>query len=197
MTDRLRRCGHPLGDTRWCPDCALAEERNRGRLPEPAAAPAAGELIREVLGKLRRELEITSCHVAKDRLFELVDEAERALAAATPSVPQTHPGETDTYIDSVVQAADAHGRMRNPATQRSLDGAKIDLGRHLRQIASSSKTAPPVQVEDDVLQRAADMLTAYAELVKATGQFAEQHYIPEVEYVVSELQAARGQSEHG
>lgn len=33
-----------------------------------------------------------------------------------------------------------------------------------------------------VLSRAAEMLTAYAELVKATGKYAEMHYVPEIEY---------------
>lgn len=41
----------------------------------------------------------------------------------------------------------------------------------------------------DTLKRAADMLLAYAELVKATGRYAEEHYIPEVEWVASELRA--------
>lgn len=64
----------------------------------------------------------------------------KAGTAAAPAVvePVRDSTETDAYIDAVVQAADAHGRMRNPATQRSLDGAKIDLGRHLRHFASSS-----------------------------------------------------------
>ena len=37
------------------------------------------------------------------------------------------------------------------------------------------------------IERAADMLTAYAELVKATGRYAEEHYIPEIENVAAEL----------
>lgn len=39
------------------------------------------------------------------------------------------------------------------------------------------------------LDRAADMLTAYAEMVKAMGRYAEEHYLPEVEQVVAELNA--------
>lgn len=34
------------------------------------------------------------------------------------------------------------------------------------------------------------MLTAYAELIKATGRYAEEHYIPEVENLVGELRNA-------
>lgn len=45
---------------------------------------------------------------------------------------------------------------------------------------------------------AADMLTAYIELVKATGRYAEEHYIPEVQEVVRELRdAARAQTSRG
>lgn len=35
--------------------------------------------------------------------------------------------------------------------------------------------------------RAAEMLTSYAELVKATGKYAEMHYIPEIEFIIGEL----------
>lgn len=49
------------------------------------------DTIREVLRKMRRELEVTSYHIGKDRLFDLVDEAERALSQAPQAaqgVPQ-------------------------------------------------------------------------------------------------------------
>jgi hypothetical protein len=41
-------------------------------------------------------------------------------------------------------------------------------------------------LEPHIAQRAAEMLTAYAELIKATGKYAEMHYIPEVEYIANE-----------
>lgn len=57
--------------------------------------------------------------------------------------------------------------------------------------ASAPSTPPPAVVEavplEWPIERAADMLTAYAELVKATGRYAEEHYIPEIENVASEL----------
>jgi hypothetical protein len=40
------------------------------------------------------------------------------------------------------------------------------------------------------LDEASDMLTAYAELVKMTGRYAEEHYIPEVEELISQLREA-------
>ncbi len=58
-------------------------------------------------------------------------------------------------------------------------------------LASAPSTPPPAVVEAVPLtwpiERAADMLTAYAELVKATGRYAEEHYIPEIENVAAEL----------
>lgn len=42
------------------------------------------------------------------------------------------------------------------------------------------------------LDAAANMLTAYAELVRATGRYAEEHYLPEVQGVIEELRAAHG-----
>jgi len=58
--------------------------------------------------------------------------------------------------------------------------------------ASAPSTPPPavveaVPMESWPIERAADMLTAYAELVKATGRYAEEHYIPEIENVAAEL----------
>lgn len=57
--------------------------------------------------------------------------------------------------------------------------------------ASAPSTPPPAVVEAVPqawpIERAADMLTAYAELVKATGRYAEEHYIPEIENVAAEL----------
>jgi len=47
------------------------------------------------------------------------------------------------------------------------------------------------------LERAAEMLTAYAELVKATGKYSEMHYIPEIEFVIADLRAARSTPKHG
>ena len=40
------------------------------------------------------------------------------------------------------------------------------------------------------VERAADMLTAYTEMIKATGRYAEEHYIPEVEEVIEALRVA-------
>ncbi len=50
--------------------------------------------------------------------------------------------------------------------------------------------AVPAVPEGWQLERAVDMLTAYAELIKATGRYAEEHYIPEVENLVGELRNA-------
>ena len=58
-------------------------------------------------------------------------------------------------------------------------------------LASAPSTQPHAVVEAVPqawpIERAADMLTAYAELVKATGRYAEEHYIPEIENVAAEL----------
>ena len=59
-------------------------------------------------------------------------------------------------------------------------------------LASAPSTPPPAMVgavpmESWPIERAADMLTAYAEMVKATGRYAEKHYIPEIENVAAEL----------
>lgn len=40
MSDQLRKCGHPLGATSWCPDCELAEARASGEFRNGYAASA-------------------------------------------------------------------------------------------------------------------------------------------------------------
>lgn len=36
---QLRKCGHPLGATSWCPECELAEAYRSGEFRGAAAAP--------------------------------------------------------------------------------------------------------------------------------------------------------------
>lgn len=57
------------------------------------------------------------------------------------------------------------------------------------EVVNVETESDPMQ-SDWPLDRAIEMLTAYAELVKATGRYAEEHYIPEVEHVISELRDA-------
>ena len=47
------------------------------------------------------------------------------------------------------------------------------------------------QSDAGVLLRAADMLTAYAELIRRDGatHVEEHHYLPDVEYIATELRA--------
>jgi hypothetical protein len=71
-------------------------------------------------------------------------------------------------------------------------------GMHASTICGTAATATDARAEDDepdtswvrpITERAADMLTAYAEQTKALGRYAEEHYIPEVEHVIEELRA--------
>ena len=62
----------------------------------------------------------------------------------------------------------------------------------VQPLYASAPSTPPHAVVEAVpqawpIERAADMLTAYAEMVKATGRYAEKHYIPEIENVAAEL----------
>lgn len=74
--DRARRCGHPLGSTRWCPECVLAESYASGEwslFPESAAAttstaPTAGALTyADALAAIERVRPLLE---APDRLAE-------------------------------------------------------------------------------------------------------------------------------
>jgi hypothetical protein len=43
LPPKTRRCGHPLGTTRWCPDCELAQRRTPADL-STAAPCSSGDL---------------------------------------------------------------------------------------------------------------------------------------------------------
>ena len=56
--------------------------------------------------------------------------------------------------------------------------------------ADDARTNAAIQKDDDnILLRAADMLTAYAELIRRDGatHIEEHHYLPDVEFVATEL----------
>ncbi len=56
--------------------------------------------------------------------------------------------------------------------------------------ARAALAQPPApQAEAPAATRAAEMLAAYAELIKATGAYAEMHYIPAIEFVIQALRA--------
>ena len=59
--------------------------------------------------------------------------------------------------------------------------------------------APPSELREALLERAADMLTAYGELIRRDGasRIEEHHYLPEVEFLVSELRAILRSTDHG
>lgn len=65
-----------------------------------------------------------------------------------------------------------------------------EFARAIEAAVLASHRAPEQEApepSDNTLARAANMLTAYAELVKATGKYAEMHYIPEIEWVAGQL----------
>jgi len=64
-------------------------------------------------------------------------------------------------------------------------------------LAAPTEAAPTITAPDDspaTRERASEMLTAYAELVKMTGQYAEMHYIPEIEHVITRLREKAAQT---
>jgi hypothetical protein len=67
--------------------------------------------------------------------------------------------------------------------------AAIDLATQPAASTSAQDDEPDTSWTPPVTDRAADMLTAYAEQTKALGRYAEEHYIPEVEHVIEELRA--------
>lgn len=72
------------------------------------------------------------------------------------------------------------------ATSSAPIGDSTDSGLD-RAVAAS---VDPKWLPVNAAGRAVKMLTAYAELVKATGKYAEMHYIPEIEYVIAEIEGA-------
>lgn len=67
--------------------------------------------------------------------------------------------------------------------------------RHVNAANARWCRAEALEEAASVLSRAAEMLTAYAELVKATGKYAEMHYVPEIEYHAASMASVMGLEE--
>jgi hypothetical protein len=63
--------------------------------------------------------------------------------------------------------------------------------RHGDFVKHADDSRKKAQSDDGTLLRAADMLTAYAELIRRDGatHVEEHHYLPDVEFIAAELRA--------
>lgn len=63
--------------------------------------------------------------------------------------------------------------------------------RHGDFVTHAEEARKKAQSDDGTLLRAADMLTAYAELIRRDGatHVEEHHYLPDVEFIAAELRA--------
>lgn len=63
--------------------------------------------------------------------------------------------------------------------------------RHGDFVAHAEESRRKAKSDDAALLRAADMLTAYAELIRRDGatHVEEHHYLPDVEFIAAELRA--------
>ena len=78
MSEKLRPCGHPLGTTRWCPDCELA-----GRAPQ-ASAPSVQALTEDQIRRLWLE-QTDNYAIAWKGALGLARAVERVIHAAQAS----------------------------------------------------------------------------------------------------------------
>ena len=128
-------------------------------------------------------------HLATLRAQKTVEALQDCPLAAAPSTPPPAVvDERETFEAFIAKdggdlhtfgtGADMH--YRNSGVNHTWIGWKA----RARLAAHAVVEAVPLEWP---IERAADMLTAYAELVKATGRYAEEHYIPEIENVAAEL----------
>ena len=119
--------------------------------------------------------DLDNCGQWRAAIKVLADEV-RALAASPQPEPSAQ-GEPVAWVE--------------PACHGNGGCCPDDKCEKWTPLASAPSTQPHAVVEAVPqawpIERAADMLTAYAELVKATGRYAEEHYIPEIENVAAEL----------
>lgn len=186
---------------------AVAELPDEIRVPLHRLWADAGYLI----GRAKTGDTDLAVHTIK----ALCDELERAIRAALAAAPQPEPsaqGEPvalpaygqmkwDELIAAVCEAQTGNravGWERDPSYYVGHQPVSINMNSLNRIVsgfvarASAPSTLPhavveAVPMESWPIERAADMLTAYAELVKANGRYAEEHYIPEIENVAAEL----------
>lgn len=129
------------------------------------------------LGTLRRELRNVLAACASERcapeigakLEALLDAPQWEAAADEANNLRTSLAHWKTFA---VHAEGEHAAWKKTATELDAELSKLRLDRGL-------------------VERAADMLTAYAELIRRDGasHVEEHHYLPEVEHTATELRA--------
>lgn len=67
--------------------------------------------------------------------------------------------------------------------------AKAEIAQSLARTVMADQTSSDMRPDAGLAERAADMLTAYAELIRRDGasHVEEHHYLPEVEHTAREL----------
>lgn len=209
--ETLRRRAEEQGYARGLAD-AKKHPEELGLIATPQAAPAPApepsaqavahpshQTVREWmpvsealrLSDLWTAGDLDNCGQWRAAIKVLADEV-RALAASPQPEPSAQgepvawrPGDP-IYDDAYVRGV-AVGFAEDDSRRTTL----LRIADRIEARASAPSTPPPAVVEAVPqawpIERAADMLTAYAELVKATGRYAEEHYIPEIENVAAEL----------
>lgn len=122
-----------------------------------------------------------------DRLVSLAQQADGGTAGA--------------WQTAALDARDAILNGRGPL-EAVLDGDQTNavLGAfdnafgHLLASQGAEGRQP---LSEAAAKRATEMLTAYKELIKATGKYAEEFYVPEIEYVIEKVsESATGGKSH-
>lgn len=136
--------------------------------------------------------DLDNCGQWRAAIKVLADEV-RALAASPQPAEPSAQGEPVAWRpgDPIYDDAYVRGVAVGFAEDDSRRTTLLRIADRIEARASAPSTPPHAVVEAETnawpIERAADMLTAYAELVKATGRYAEEHYIPEIENVAAEL----------
>lgn len=190
------QCGGEFGQGNS--GCSHCQDHMQPAQPEPSAQGEAlpRALLRKALVKAARTA------LPQSHTHEYIDSMEyweanlRAFDASAPAAP-AQPSVTEEMVTAYLTANDAYwkridgeptklGKWRNGTPS---EATRVSLMAALA--AAPAAPAQAVPLETWSIERAADMLTAYAELVKATGRYAEEHYIPEIESVAAELRGIK------
>lgn len=92
MTDQLRKCGHPLGSTSWCPDCELQDMRSKPRA-SPYPRLDNGMTHAEAVQPLRERnmSRVVKGAQALDLPVDDLTNRQRRLLAAVTDLPEPFP----------------------------------------------------------------------------------------------------------
>lgn len=133
------------------------------------------EQAREVFHKLRRELEVTSYHIGKDRLFQLVDAGINALASSE-SVEETNLVTHESALQAIEHVSQHNGPGRETEALKMLVSASHPVEQTADTQAEAMKLLDEIIADLDLRARIAGDVEDGKAVLNLSNGLLTQYY---------------------